>query len=720
MNSVLTSDAPGAELADRQRGGTPMAERPTWATTLMAVALVVTVTGLAAAVAASRRDPAVILRAVAVGAGAASVLASARMAVRWSGRALVGVLAVVGSVLLTAAHVLDLVAWHSTARGWHDPADIGVAVIGALMLTLLLAYLAIQPNQQLTSGGRAAVTTGAVVNLGLAAVELSWPTARATLLVVSLGLMVVWGLGLSASAVRRGPALGRRRFLMAVVSSALAAEVLLVSAGLDLLTGWPHRLDAVAWALLSIVAAVTALNLSRHVKVGLDRVAAGLVAALGLTVVVGGAYGVIVAGFLGTPARHDRSVLALSLVAGALAAILVLPARRWSTRITETLAMGESPGSVTALRAFPSRMTRAVPMDELLQQLVELSRDAFGLRSAEMWQLREGHLELTATVPHRDRPEVVVTDAQRPALSRSGIAGGSFVELWLPGLADGREAGNLRVAPVLHAGDLLGVLALELEQDANGLRPGDEAIVVELARQVGLALHNVELDNALKASLEELQVTNVELRQSRARIVAAGDAERRKLERNLHDGAQQHLVALAVNLRLVRDIVSEDPDGATEMLELLADSVRDAIEELRALAHGIYPPLLVDSGLGEALRAAASRSPLPVELNCGGVGRHSAEAEAAVYFCCLEALQNAAKHAPEAAVVVTVSEDDERLAFLVSDDGPGFDPAGATGGHGHTNMSDRLGAIGGAVDWASAPGAGTRISGWVPASPTGR
>jgi signal transduction histidine kinase len=156
------------------------------------------------------------------------------------------------------------------------------------------------------------------------------------------------------------------------------------------------------------------------------------------------------------------------------------------------------------------------------------------------------------------------------------------------------------------------------------------------------------------------------------------------------------------------------------MLELLADSVRDAIEELRALAHGIYPPLLVDSGLGEALRAAAGRNPLDVDLQVEGVGRHSAEIEAAIYFCCLEALQNAAKHAPEAHAVVRVTEEGERLSFLVSDDGPGFDLASATGGHGHTNMSDRLGAIGGAVVWDSAPGAGTRISGWVPTGPTDR
>ena len=128
--------------------------------------------------------------------------------------------------------------------------------------------------------------------------------------------------------------------------------------------------------------------------------------------------------------------------------------------------------------------------------------------------------------------------------------------------------------------------------------------------------------------------------------MATGDAERRKIERNLHDGAQQHLVALAVNLRLAKDLLADDPETAVEMLDALGDAVRETIQELRDLAHGIYPPLLMDSGLTEALRAAANRSPLGVELSADGIGRHSTEIEAAIYFCVLEALQNAAKHAP--------------------------------------------------------------------------
>jgi signal transduction histidine kinase len=171
-----------------------------------------------------------------------------------------------------------------------------------------------------------------------------------------------------------------------------------------------------------------------------------------------------------------------------------------------------------------------------------------------------------------------------------------------------------------------------------------------------------------------------------------------------------------VNLRLAKDVLGDDPDAAAEMLEELAASVKDTIQELRDLAHGIYPPLLMDSGLAEALRAAASRSPLDVIVRAEEVGRYPAEVEAAVYFCCLEALQNAAKHAPEASVVVEVVQDAGILRFEVSDDGPGFDPAAATAGHGYVNMSDRIGAIGGTVEWRSAAGSGASVRGAIPVS----
>jgi signal transduction histidine kinase len=188
------------------------------------------------------------------------------------------------------------------------------------------------------------------------------------------------------------------------------------------------------------------------------------------------------------------------------------------------------------------------------------------------------------------------------------------------------------------------------------------------------------------------------------------------VERNLHDGAQQHLVALAINLRLAKDVVEEDPKAAVEMLEDLGVAVQDTIKELRELAHGIYPPLLVDSGLTEALRAVANRSPLDVELTTEGIGRYGRDTEAAIYFCCLEALQNAGKHAPESRVIVRIWEESGGLLFEVSDNGPGFDIVKAKQGHGYVNMMDRLGAIGGAVRWESQVGHGTTIRGSVPLS----
>jgi signal transduction histidine kinase len=138
------------------------------------------------------------------------------------------------------------------------------------------------------------------------------------------------------------------------------------------------------------------------------------------------------------------------------------------------------------------------------------------------------------------------------------------------------------------------------------------------------------------------------------------------------------------------------------------------VQELRDLAHGIYPPLLIDNGLSEALRAVVARSPLDVHIETEGIGRFPPEVEASVYFCCSEALQNAAKHAPSSHVDVRVWEEEGGLLFDVTDDGPGFDPAGAIAGHGFMNMSDRLGAIGGTVRWDSSPGSGSSVRGTVP------
>jgi signal transduction histidine kinase len=198
--------------------------------------------------------------------------------------------------------------------------------------------------------------------------------------------------------------------------------------------------------------------------------------------------------------------------------------------------------------------------------------------------------------------------------------------------------------------------------------------------------------------------------------VAAADAERRRIERDLHDGAQQRLVTLAVKLGIARDAVTAEPPRAVALLDGLAGEVREAVQEVRDLAHGVYPPLLADAGLAEAVRAAVARSPARASLEVPpqGVGRGPAEIEAAVYFCCLEALQNAAKHAEGSEVRMRLWRSDDALCFEVADDGPGFDPAVTTGGHGLQNIADRLGAVGGKLGVDAGLGRGTRIYGKVP------
>src|SRR5207248_1243029 len=240
-----------------------------------------------------------------------------------------------------------------------------------------------------------------------------------------------------------------------------------------------------------------------------------------------------------------------------------------------------------------------------------------------------------------------------------------------------------RVGPLVLSGQLFGFILCARQGNQQPFSSEEERVLTDLARQVAVALHNSALDTALQASLDDLRVANEELRASRSRIVATADQSRRQIERNLHDGAQQHLVALAVKLGLARQLVEADPAAVAGLLEELRADAQATLTELRELAHGIYPPLLMDRGLPEALRAAANRCVLPTEV-AADVARFPPDAEAAVYFCCLEALQNAGKHAGEdARIKVSVESGDQVLRFAVVDDGAGFDAtSNAIRGHG--------------------------------------
>jgi len=211
--------------------------------------------------------------------------------------------------------------------------------------------------------------------------------------------------------------------------------------------------------------------------------------------------------------------------------------------------------------------------------------------------------------------------------------------------------------------------------------------------------------------IHRLVDVNDALRSSRSRLVAVADEERRQLERNLHDGAQQRLVSLAVRLRLLgisHPAVAPDVDGLLEELQ-------SSIDELRDLAHGIYPPLLERGGLGDALRATARRSSVDVVIDAVGIDRYDERIETAVYFCCLEAIQNVAKHGgPEAKVVIALRATDHRLELSIADDGPGFDLHEVPPGRGLRNMIDRVAAIDGDLDVESQPGEGVRLEASIP------
>jgi len=261
--------------------------------------------------------------------------------------------------------------------------------------------------------------------------------------------------------------------------------------------------------------------------------------------------------------------------------------------------------------------------------------------------------------------------------------------------------GEEDVVPVIDQGQELGALAVAMPA-SDPMNPSKQKLIRDLASQAGLVLRNVKL-------IEEL-------RASRGRLVAAQDEERRKIERNLHDGAQQQLVALTVQLKLARGLVQRDPTKAGAMLDTIQGSATDALEDLRDLARGIYPPLLADQGLPAALEAQARKAAVPTTVEADEVGRYAQEVEAAVYFCALEALNNVAKYSGATHATVKLAQQNGRLTFSVEDDGRGFDPNATERGTGLQGMADRLEAIGGELTIQTALGGGTSVRGRIPKS----
>jgi signal transduction histidine kinase len=449
-------------------------------------------------------------------------------------------------------------------------------------------------------------------------------------------------------------------------------------------------------------------------RLGWPARAAGALAATGFVVAATSVVAVVAFGAGGT--GRGRQLL-VALAAASATALVLAPVRR---RVARLVAGRSRPEAEAVLERFTSRLGPAIAPEELLLQLAEALRASLRAARAEVWIVGPAELERKIAVPHVGEGDRVAIGArERRQLGKPEVYGVSWAEIWIPALLGGRPACCMRIAPVVNEGEPLAVLVVERSAD-DDFSTAEERVIAELARHLGLSLHNERLRAALETTLAEVRQANEELRASRARIVEAADAERRRIERDLHDGAQQRLIALSIELELARQALDGDQAAAAARLDAAGAAVEEAIDELTDLAHGIYPPILREAGLPAALRMAVRRHPSRVALELPELARQAPATEAAIYFAVLEALQNAAKHAPHADVTVSLAEEHGSVVFAVRDDGPGFTAGEALPGHGIVNIRDRIGAVGGTVEWTSAPESGTRVRGVVPVADKGK
>lgn len=261
----------------------------------------------------------------------------------------------------------------------------------------------------------------------------------------------------------------------------------------------------------------------------------------------------------------------------------------------------------------------------------------------------------------------------------------------------------------MHQGERLGDLRLYARTAAD-LTPDAGQVLDDVAHSLGVVLRNTRLTAQLRAQLDELQA-------SRQRLVEVHDQARRGLERDIHDGAQARLISLRLRLGVLAATAdTEDRAAIREQLDVLAGEVDAAVRSLRELARGLQPPILEQAGVAVALRAYVRDLPVTVSV-VADVGRYSRAVESAVYFCCLEAVQNAIRHSHAGSVSVELAAGDTLLRFCVHDDGVGFDRHLVTAGTGLANIDDRVSALGGRTSIDTAPGQGTRVSAEVPAQP---
>ena len=448
--------------------------------------------------------------------------------------------------------------------------------------------------------------------------------------------------------------------------------------------GWMTVLQNVAVFSFGLIPIAIGVSVLRYHLFDIDIVInrALLVGALAVFITV-----VYVAVVVGVGALvGSRADPILSAAAAAIVALAFQPVRRRAQRFADRLVYGERAAPYEVLSEFSERLGNAYANEDLLPRMARALAGGTGAVRADVWVRIGDQLVSEGRWPQDAEalPPIAATDDAAGEVSATEM----------------RE-------PIRHQGELLGALSI-VKRPGESITPTEDKLVRDLAGQAGLVMRNVALTEQLMDHIDQL-------RASRQRLVHAQDEERRKLERNLHDGAQQQLVALSVKLRLAEGLVDRDAEKTKSMLADLQTETTQAIEDLRDLARGIYPPLLADKGLVAALEAQARKGSVATSVEAENVARYPQQVEAAVYFCALEALNNVAKYSGASGAQVRLAQTNGDLTFEVSDDGAGFDSARTSYGTGLRGMADRVEAIGGVLEIRSAPGVGTSVTGRIPA-----
>jgi two-component system, NarL family, sensor kinase len=449
--------------------------------------------------------------------------------------------------------------------------------------------------------------------------------------------------------------------------------------GVTIVALWPWPRLSLLSQMVAGVAFLAAYTLAvlRYRLHNLDIAINRTVVASVLAVLVTGIYLAVVVGVGGLVGRTAENPL-LPLMAVGLVAVLFEPARRRVRRLVDRLLYGRDADAYQVLSGLASQLRDAGSISAVTSRVTRLLVRGTGAAGAKITMLVDG-------------------------VSRTLAAAGD-VGTGQPVLAEA----------IVHDGQHLGEVAV-YARSTSDLAPDAPALLRDVAGTLGTVLRNEVLTDTLRAQVDEL-------RRSRYRLITAQDQARRELERDLHDGAQVRLLALRLQLSLVTsqaDTLPDSPDAVAlrATVDRLGAAVDAAIRTIRDLARGLHPPVLETEGLAPALRAAARGLPVDILISAERIGRFAPQVEAAAFFCCLEAIRNAAAHANAGQVRVEFANGDGRLHFSVEDDGHGFDPDVVSQGRGLSNLDDRIAGLGGRLTIDAAPGRGTRILGEVPGQP---